>query len=53
MAGRDCHGTWKYWPASGPVFMGAVVTDGNVLCALQSGVDSLVSRAIGSVWEFP
>jgi len=19
MAGRDCHGTWKYWPASGPV----------------------------------
>ena len=21
MAGRDCHGTWKYWPASGPVFI--------------------------------
>jgi len=20
MAGNDCHGTWKYWPASGPVF---------------------------------
>jgi len=20
MAGNVCHGTWKYWPASGPVF---------------------------------
>jgi len=20
MVGNDCHGTWKYWPASGPVF---------------------------------
>jgi len=20
MAERDCHGTWKYWPATGPVF---------------------------------
>jgi len=20
MAGKDCHGTWKYWPASGPAF---------------------------------
>jgi len=19
MAAGDCHGTWKYWPASGPV----------------------------------
>jgi len=20
MAGQDCHGLWKYWPVSGPVF---------------------------------
>jgi len=24
LAGSDCHGTWNYWPPSGPVFLNDV-----------------------------